>query len=785
MRLARALGALSVTCGLLLAAAAEGCAASDPTPAPEPPPESKSGDLPGAEPFPLELSQRLRRAVEAKGKAYVPRTRHKREDGSAMFTNRLSLESSPYLLQHAHNPVNWYPWGDEAFETARRLGRPVLLSIGYSTCHWCHVMEEESFEDLEIAAYMNANYIAIKVDREERPDVDAIYMAAVQLLNRRGGWPMTTWLNHRREPFYGGTYFPPRDGARGNRKGFLTLLRELKQTYESNPVGIADRARQIASRIQQTLQPEPGTPVMPGAAELTAAMNSYRQAFDAAEGGLSRAPKFPSSLPLRLLLRQHLRADADALSMATLTLRKMARGGIYDQIGGGFHRYSVDARWLVPHFEKMLYDNALLTVAYLDGYQVTGDPEFARIAREVLQYVSREMTAPEGGFYSATDADSLDPHGEREEGWFFTWTPAEIDRVLGEDARLVKAYYNVSPRGNFEGRNILNVSLKFEPGKPGALVDPLVEAAAAAGIPLDAAREKLATARNKLYRERAKRPAPLRDDKILAAWNGLMISAFAQGGFILDEPEFTRRAEKAARFVLDAMVDDGRLKRSYKGGSARHNGYLEDYAFLIAGVLDLYESTFELGWLQQAIRLQATLDAHYNKPGGGYYRTSDDHETLLARETPARDGAEPAGNSVAALNLMRLHELTSDERFRSAADGLLGAFGARLKQSPRALSEMLHAVDFRVGEPKEIVLVEGETSDGAVPFLNVLRETYLPNKVVAVVEGNSDRETLAKVIPLTRGKTARAGKTTAYVCTEGICKLPTTKIETFVQQLAN
>jgi uncharacterized protein YyaL (SSP411 family) len=730
--------------------------------------------LPGAPAYSGELQQRLQAALAAQGNDYTPRTEHLHEDGSPKFTNRLILESSPYLLQHAHNPVNWYAWGEEAFADARRLRRPILLSIGYSTCHWCHVMERESFEDEEIAAYLNANYIAIKVDREERPDLDAIYMSAVQSLTGRGGWPMTTWLTPDGEPFYGGTYFPARDGDRGSRKGFLTLLAELKHSYDAQPVQIAAQAKQIVERVRRSMAPATRGE-LPTEASVVGASEWYKSSFDEVHGGRRQRPKFPSNLPIRLLFRAYRRTgEAELRRMAELTLTKMAGGGMYDQVGGGFHRYSTDERWLVPHFEKMLYDNALLTSAYLEGYQVTGREDLAAVARDVLSYVAREMTAPGGAFYSATDADSLTPHGEMEEGWFFTWTPAEIELLLGaEDARRFQAYYGVTPRGNFEGRSILHVTRSSD------------EVARLLGLSVERLETSLATGREKLYAARAERPAPLRDDKILTSWNGLMISAMARGGFVLDEPDFVERARKAADFLLENSRRDRRLLRSFMDGQARHNAYLDDYSFLIAGLLDLHEVSHEARWLAEAIALQETLDRHYqDSKNGGFFMTSDDHESLLAREKPAYDGAEPSGNSVALMNLVRLHELTTDDRYRLSAENLLEGFGSTLRRSPNALSEMLLGLDFWLDSPKEIVISTTHGTEQAEPFLDVLRQTFLPNKVVVVVpQRGAESKAHAKLVPLTRGKVARKGNATAYVCERGVCDLPTTDVEVFSRQL--
>jgi uncharacterized protein YyaL (SSP411 family) len=735
---------------------------------------SKMTPLPGAPEIGPELRGRLAKALAAKGAGYVPRTHHLNEDGSPRYTNRLILESNPYLNQHAHNPVNWYPWGDEAFETAERLGRPVFLSVGYSTCHWCHVMEKESFEDEEIARYLNENYIAIKVDREERPDIDSIYMTAVQAMTGRGGWPMSVWLTPDRAPFYGGTYFPARDGDRGTRTGFLTLLANIKQQYDEHPDKAESLGRQLTERIRRSMAPMAGSgDALPDATSFVKAAGFYKGQFDPVWGGTRRAPKFPSNFPNRLLLREHARTgDDELLTMVTLTLEKMAAGGMHDHVGGGFHRYSTDGRWLVPHFEKMLYDNALLTVVYLEGYQATGREDFAEVARRILEYVRRGMTSPEGAFYSATDADSPTPDGHDEEGWFFTWTPAELKAVLGEEwAAVVSAYYGVTAGGNFEGRNILHPVLTVE------------QAAEQSGLSPDRVRAILSAAVERLYEARLERPAPLRDDKILTSWNGLMISAFAVGGRVLDDPSFVEQAERAADFILANLRRDGRLLRSYKDGRARHNAYLDDYAFLIAGLLDLHEATFDPRWLGEAIALQRTFDEHYRDPAGGYFMTSDDHESLLAREKPAYDGAEPSGNSVALMNLLRLHELTTDDAYRSAADALLTAFAPALTRSPNALTAMLVALDFRLGSPREIVIVTKGPKSDAEPFLAELRNRFAPNRVVIVARQGKDLKAQSELVPLLEGKVAKKGKATAYVCQGGVCKLPTTDVGTFVEQI--
>ena len=731
--------------------------------------------LPGAPLLDAQLVDRLKSVWEARDSNYKPRTRHLTPNGSPQYTNRLFLESSPYLLQHAHNPLNWYPWGDEAFDTARKLGRPVLLSVGYSTCHWCHVMEEESFDDEEIARYLNEHYIAIKVDREERPDIDAIYMNAVQTMTGHGGWPMTVWLTPDRKPFYGGTYFPARDGERGVEVGFFSLLKRVHAVYLEAPERVGEAAAELVQIIQTNLTPSFREASLPNAQALQAVVDTTRQRFDSTYGGLQGAPKFPSSLPIRLLLRYYRRTnDQQALAMATLTLEKMAAGGMYDHVGGGFHRYSADAQWRVPHFEKMLYDNALLTLAYLEGYQVTGREDFAQVAREILRYVERDMTTFEGAFYSASDADSVTPSGHREEGRFFTWTPAEIGTVLSkEQARLVTAYYGVTAAGNFEGRNILSTS------------QPLTKIAEELKLQPEHMRAVIEEAKELLYKARAKRPAPLRDEKILTAWNGLMISAHAQAALVLGDARYAERAARAADFVLTKMRKDGRLLRSYRGGQARLAGYLDDYAFMIAGLLDLYEATGNSHWLKAAIALEKVLEDHYeDKQAGGFFLTSNDHETLLAREKPNYDGAEPSGNSVQALNLLRLHEFTTEDHYRMRAEKALRAFGEILQRAPAAVSELLLAVDYHLDTPKEIVIVTPKSRADATPFLARLGTTFLPNRILTVVTEGEDLAAHATLVPLVESKVAQKGKATAYVCEQRVCELPTTDPAVFAKQIS-
>jgi len=730
---------------------------------------------PGIEEVDAQLAAKFKAMHTKKGAAYTPRTKHLDENGWAHYTNRLFLESNPYLLQHAHNPVNWYPWGDEAFETAQRKNLPVLLSIGYSTCHWCHVMEEESFEDLEIAAYINTNYIAVKVDREERPDVDAIYMSAVQAITGRGGWPMTVWLTPDRNPFYGGTYFPARDGDRGATVGFLTLLQKIKAGYDQRPEVIRQAGAQLTDVIQSMLTPAQGgaPPLEP---VLHKAIAHLKTRFDKENGGVIGAPKFPSTMPVRLLLRYYRRTgDQDVLHMAERTLLKMASGGIYDQAGGGFHRYATDKKWLVPHFEKMLYDNALLVMAYLDGYQITGNPIFKQVATETLVYIQRDMTSPEGGFYTATDADSLTPAGETKEGYYFTWTPSELESVLGKkDAAVAARYFDVTESGNFEGRNILN--LKSAPA----------DVAAQLGISPRELSATIAKVKPKLYEHRNRRTLPLRDEKVLSAWNGLMISAFAKAGLLLDKPEYIQTAGKAAAFIMQRLYTDNRLLRSYVNGEVSGKAYLDDYAFFIAALLDLFEADPDPTWIDTAIAIEKILSGHYlDHAAGGYFMTADNHENLIAREKPGYDGALPSGNAVAAMNLLRLSEFTTDDSYRQKAVKTMAAFAAIFESNPLVLTEMLAALEFSLDNAKELVIVSprGKTQ-ASKPFLSRLRSTYLPNRALIQVEMGKHARELAATLPIVKGKTANGDQPVAYVCEKGVCLLPSVTPENFAEQIA-
>jgi uncharacterized protein YyaL (SSP411 family) len=754
--------------------------ACDPVPKNEPgpavdPAADVQGDpnLPGVARVDDDLQQRLARSLASQRQGYVPRTHHLTEDGSPRFTNRLIEESSPYLLQHAHNPVNWYAWSDEAFERARLENKPIFLSVGYSTCHWCHVMERESFEDEEIAAFLNANFIAIKVDREERPDVDSVYMTAVNILTGRGGWPMTVIMTPDKEPFFGGTYFPPRKGVRGMRAGLIDILVDMLSLYANNPQGVVARAQELSQRVEQAAAMQAG-PGVPSDKTIVVAAQNLARSFDRVDGGFSGAPKFPQPSRLSLLLRYARRTrDPGATAMVTTTLDKMAEGGIYDHVGGGFHRYSTDAQWLVPHFEKMLYDNAQLAVVYLEAWQLTGEPAYQRVAREILDYVAREMSAPEGGFYSATDADSPTPAGHDEEGWFFTWTPDELEQLLGpDDAAIVSAAYGVTDRGNFEGRNILHrVKTDREVGTALRASPKHVH-------------EVLASARRTLYEARALRPPPIRDEKIIAAWNGMMITAFARAGWALDEARYTAVASRAAGFVLGTMrAEDGALVRTYREGKKGSSSFLDDYASMVGACLDLYEATGNVTWLDNAIELQTDQEARYlDTQSGGYYLTSNEAEALLVREKPAYDQAVPSGNSVAAANLLRLHDYTGDQKWRSAAERLFASSSFRVTRSPNGFPMLLAALDHYYDTPLEIAIVAPLQREEGSPLAGRLREAFVPNKAFAVL---TDAEAAKQVdqVPWLEGKRAMGAKTTAYVCERGRCDLPTSNPAVFRKQI--
>ncbi len=671
-------------------------------------------------------------------------------------TNRLIDETSPYLLQHAHNPVDWYPWGDESLERARAEDKLILLSVGYSACHWCHVMERESFEDEAIAKIMNDSFVNVKVDREERPDIDEIYMAATVAMNRgQGGWPMTVFLTPELEPVFAGTYFPPHDMH--GRPGFSTVLMQVSRAWHEDRESLRQRAGEFAEVLRQ--HQSLGPPLSVGETELKQALGQYSQEFDAEYGGFGPAPKFPPAVGISLLLRLHRRfGDPHALAMASQTLEAMARGGMYDHVGGGFARYSTDRRWLVPHFEKMLYDNALLAKAYLEGYQVTGDEFFRRVAVETLDYVLREMVSPEGGIYSSTDADS-----EGEEGRFFVWTPEQIADVLDEEeARRFNAYYDISPVGNWEGVSIPNAPRPLE-----AVAEQL-------GIASEELERSLEAAREKVYAARQRRVKPSLDDKIITAWNGLMIGALAEGHRVLDEPRYLEAAERAARFIMEKLSrEDGGLYRTYREGVAHLSAVLEDYAYLSEALIDLYEAGGSLDWLREAERLlERTLADFRDEETGSFFNTASDHEKLIIRYRDGADGATPSGNAVAAHALARLSYHLDRPELRHAAAGAIKAFGPLISRFPRAFATTLRAVDLLLEGPVEIALVGKKGSADLGALQRAVAEHYLPNRTAAVFEPGVDVG--AAELPLLRGKDLVDGVAALYICRDFACRAPIT-----------
>ncbi|HKB01746.1 MAG TPA: thioredoxin domain-containing protein [Gemmataceae bacterium] len=665
--------------------------------------------------------------------------------------NRLIHESSLYLRQHAHNPVDWYPWGQEALARARELDRPIFLSVGYSACHWCHVMERESFEDEATATILNEHFVSIKVDREERPDLDTIYMTALQALTQEGGgWPLSVWLTPDLHPFYAGTYFPPAN--RYGRPGFKDVLRAIAEAWQTKREDIVLQAGEVVRLLNDQPAPEGAGELKPDL--LKGAESALRRAFDSTHGGFGRAPKFPHAIELRLLLRTWKRfGDEMAQHMVRHSLDRMAAGGMYDQIGGGFHRYSTDERWLVPHFEKMLYDNALLTSAYVEAWQATQEPEFRRVVEETLAYVLREMTDPAGAFYSSQDADS-----EGLEGKFYVWSRTEIEEVLGhEGAKLFGAVYDISPTGNWEGHSIPN-----RPRSWPALSQAL-------GVPADVIRSRCREAAARLYEARGKRVWPGRDEKVLAAWNGLMIAAFAQAGAAFDEPQYTNAAVRAADFVLTNLCKpDGRLFRTTAVGStAKLDAYLEDYAYLIDALVSLYQATFEPRWIDEAIRLADLMVQDFADPAGGFFYTATGHEPLITRTKDSFDGSTPSGNAMAATGLLRLAALTDRQDLREQAERTLSTFSGLMHDSPGAAGQMLMAVDFHLGPAKEIAVVgSGPT---AATVLRAARARFLPNVVLSAHDPATGPAPAP--VPLLKDRPA-AGDVTTYICERFACQAP-------------
>ncbi len=673
--------------------------------------------------------------------------------------NHLAGQTSPYLLQHAHNPVDWYPWGPEALKRAKDEHKPIFLSIGYSACHWCHVMEHESFEDPAIAKLMNDNFVNIKVDREERPDLDEIYMAAVTGMTGHGGWPMSVWLTPDLEPFYAGTYFPPDD--RQGMPGFARVLEHVHRLWSERREDVEKQAGQVAEYLKKALAPkiEPDDPKL---ADLDRFVAQCGERYDALEGGFgapgSFAPKFPQAVELRVLLREYARTrDAKTLEMATHTLRAMAEGGIYDQLGGGFHRYSTDRRWLVPHFEKMLYDNALLAQTYVEAFQATGEPLFGRIARETLDYLIREMQDQKGGFWSTTDADS-----EGVEGKYFVWSKAEVDRLLGDDAPVFCAVYDVTETGNWDGTNVLHVAR------------PVAELAAESGVSAAELEARLAKWRATLLAARGKRVPPATDDKVLAAWNGLAIAALAEGYQVLGDARYLAAARRAADFVLTSMVRDGRVLRSWRDGKANLQGYLEDQAFVADALLRLFESDGDPRWLGAARDLLAAMDEHFlDSSDGSWFFTADDHEALLARTKSVQESSTPSGIAVAILAHLRGSLLLGDPDLWERGLRALRANHVFLSEYPVACATLMLGVDLALADPREVV-VAGEPDDArTMALLEAAWRTYPPRDVVAL-RTRENAGALAAITPIVEGKAPVEGVPAAFVCRRGACEAPVT-----------
>jgi uncharacterized protein YyaL (SSP411 family) len=703
-------------------------------------------------------------------------------------TNRLAREKSPYLLQHAHNPVDWYPWGEEAFAKARQENKPIFLSIGYSTCHWCHVMAHESFENEETAAIMNREFVSIKVDREERPDVDRVYMTFVQATTGGGGWPMSVWLTPDLKPFVGGTYFPPED--RYGQPGFTKVLERIAAAWKQDHEKIAEQGSKIVEALRESQNAQPEAAAKIDNQLFQTAYEQLSRSFDDKEGGFGTAPKFPRPVALNFLTRFYARdakseSGKRALEMDLVTLRKMAAGGMHDHLGGGFHRYSVDRYWHVPHFEKMLYDQAQLASAYLDAFQITQDRQYADVARDTLDYVARDLTAKEGGFFSAEDADSLFEQGKPEhgEGAFYVWTEKQIDAALGDDSALFKFHYGVQAHGNapegsdpqdeFRGKNILTER------------HTIAETAKHFKKSEDEVRQLVARSREKLLSIRNQRPRPHLDDKIIAAWNGLMISAYARGAQILDEPRYLESATRAAKFVRANLHDDKSrlLFRNYREGRSQVEGFADDYAFVIQGLLDLYEASFDIEGLKFGIELQGTQDRlFFDEKNGGYFSTSGQDKSVVIRMKDDNDSAEPAASSVAAINLLRLAQLRNDKELDARARKTINAFGPTLSHFASAMPQMLAALDFSSGKPRQIVIAAkidpprdgfaGANSEQTKALLKEVHRHFLPNKILILAEDGEGQKYLGEKNEAIRAMSIVDGKPAAYVCENFTCKAP-------------
>lgn len=705
---------------------------------------------------------------------FVSGGRVEQVDGKPRYTNRLITEKSPYLQLHAHNPVDWFPWGDAAVEKARREGKLIFLSIGYAACHWCHVMEAESFSDPVIADLMNRFFVSVKVDREERPDVDRIYQSYTASAAGGGGWPLSVFLTPDLKPFLGGGYYPPED--RDGDVGFRTVLQRVNDDW----VNKREKILEAASNGKAILEPRPRKAPLSSAVLTTRVLDqTYKDlaaSYDAAEGGFGRAPKFPRPVVLNFLLRESARTGSpEAREMVLQTLGAMARGGIHDQLGGGFHRYATDRAWRVPHFEKMLYDQAQLAVAYTEAYQITKDAPLGDVARDVLDYVLRDLRSPEGAFYAAEDADSaIDAGGSRTgEGAFYVWTAEDVHNILGDAlAEVFVFHYGVQPSGNVLPQQDIEGTLA---GKNVVYVaHTLAETAARFGRPEGEMRALLDASRQQLLNARGLRPRPPRDDTVLVAWNGLMISALARAAQTFDDPRYLDAARAAAGFIETGMYDAKAnvLKRRYRHGEADVDAVLEDYAFLIQGLLDLYEASFEPKWLTWSMRLQARQDAlFWDTREGGYFSTRAGASHLLVRLKEEADGAEPAANSIAAMNLLRLSQMTDRREFRNKADGVIAAFGAWLNRS--TLPQLASALNFRLSKPKQIVVAGEPGAADTRALLRLVHERFIPNKILLLADDGPAEKQIVGWLPFVASMSRRDGRATIYVCENYVCRLPT------------
>jgi uncharacterized protein len=692
--------------------------------------------------------------------------------------NKLVNEKSPYLLQHVHNPVDWYPWGTEAFEKAKKENKIIFLSIGYSTCHWCHVMEHESFENEITASLMNKHYICIKVDREERPDIDKVYMIAVQTMTGQGGWPLSVFLTPDLKPFYGGTYFPPRD-AHG-RPGFPTVLEKIAQVWNEERENILHSGDELMNSLQHRHTVDTRNTTI----DEMILKRTYHQiaaGYDPKYAGFGTGPKFPRPVVFNFLFRYYNRMkEQEALTMALTSLMAMASGGMYDHLGGGFHRYSVDGQWRIPHFEKMLYDQAQLVNSFLDAYQLTHDEFFATVAKETLDYVLRDMTSPLGGFFSAEDADSADPENlsHKIEGAFYVWKKSEIESLLtADEAKIFCHYFSVDdtgnaladPHGEFTNKNIFFTPFTIE------------QTAKTNHLRIDSTKELLKSAKGKLFTTRKNRPRPHRDDKIIAGWNGLMISAFARASTIFNEPKYSEAAKNSAQFIVDHLlsVEKKQLLRRFRDGEAKFEGHLDDYSFVIHGLIDLYEAVFDIQWIQVAVELQRTQTAlFWDSAEGGFYDTSGKDPSILVRTKEVYDGAEPTGNSVASLNLLRLHYLTGENSFSSYAEKALKYFCTLLEQTPQVAPQIMAAVDSFLHPPEHLIISTEHNEKDAGIFVSTAVQHYHPDLRIIVFSAEN-RKIFAETLSLIKELIPRNGKTTAYYCKNFSCTLPTIDIDEF------